>query len=508
MSPESPPALLARLFGLDSRSLAAFRVGMGALVTLDALDRLRDLSAHYTDAGALPRALTHAARWRPSLFFWDGSATWAGLLLVLTALAGVAIAVGWRTRAATVLAWVLVVSVQARNLYVLYGVDTVVRISLLWAIFLPLAGHLSVDRRSGRLPAPPRTVLSPTTAIYTLQIVIIYLVTWWLKTGPAWADGTAGWYTLQADVFTRHLGIAMRAWPTVLSYGTHATMVLEVVGPLALFWPRGTWRIRAVVIAVFWAFHISLGLMLHIGWWSWWSVLLWLGLVPGEVWDRLGWRVADGEGPRGWRSWLPQVAPSLAFGLVLWWNLATAFHSLPAVRGHWRHLAVALRLDQNWNMYAPEPLVEDGWPVVELVLADGTRVDALRGGAPRAWAKPDDPEAPYASERWRKYFWSLWLRTSQEARPPYLDWVCRTWNTSHPQEQRALQATLYWMLERSPAPGQPEPEAVPQRLRRQGCDAARHDRHLPAAGDDVDDDGPDAAGGASDPFGPPDPPQD
>ena len=44
-------------FTLDLRSLALLRMGLGGLVVLDVLLRLRDLTTFYTDAGVLPRAV-------------------------------------------------------------------------------------------------------------------------------------------------------------------------------------------------------------------------------------------------------------------------------------------------------------------------------------------------------------------------------------------------------------------------------------------------------------------
>ena len=46
-----------QLFGIDSRSLTAFRIGLGGLVLADLAYRALDFRAHYTDAGVLPRAL-------------------------------------------------------------------------------------------------------------------------------------------------------------------------------------------------------------------------------------------------------------------------------------------------------------------------------------------------------------------------------------------------------------------------------------------------------------------
>src|SRR5438270_677959 len=49
--------LLQRLFSIDLRSLALFRVGLAILFFGDLFERVSNLSAQYTDIGVLPRSL-------------------------------------------------------------------------------------------------------------------------------------------------------------------------------------------------------------------------------------------------------------------------------------------------------------------------------------------------------------------------------------------------------------------------------------------------------------------
>lgn len=46
------PPMAQVLFGLDVRSLAAYRIAVGLVVIGDLLDRAHDLKAHYTDQGS------------------------------------------------------------------------------------------------------------------------------------------------------------------------------------------------------------------------------------------------------------------------------------------------------------------------------------------------------------------------------------------------------------------------------------------------------------------------
>jgi len=66
-----------RLFGIDPRALAWFRICIGGIVLVDLFDRAADLERHYTDAGVLPRAdlarLFGFSRWYWSLHLLSGS---------------------------------------------------------------------------------------------------------------------------------------------------------------------------------------------------------------------------------------------------------------------------------------------------------------------------------------------------------------------------------------------------------------------------------------------------
>ena len=156
----------ADLFGLDLRSLAIFRVGLGLLLLGDLAIRAGDLSAHYTDQGVLPRsALT--ARHYVSLHFLDGTADFQGALFVLAGLAALALLAGWRTRAATVVSWLLLMSLHARNPMILQGGDALLRLLLFWGMFLPLGARWSVDGllRRGGGPAGGREVSAASAAL-------------------------------------------------------------------------------------------------------------------------------------------------------------------------------------------------------------------------------------------------------------------------------------------------------------------------------------------------------
>jgi len=143
---------------------------------------------------------------------------------------------------------------------------------------------------------------------------------------------------------------------------------------------------------------------------------------------------------------------------VVHWNLSTPPQVDVQVRAPWNRVASVLRIDQKWGMFAPYPLRDDGWFVVEGELRDGTKVDVRHGReeAP-SYDKPALVSADYKNARWRKYLMHLWKKDKKKYRPYYGQYLCRAWNgdADRPARRKLSKLQVHYMLERTPPPGQP-----------------------------------------------------
>lgn len=175
-------------YALDYRSLAVFRVLVALVVLIDLALRFPHTYTLYSDSGPYPRYLSmeniHPDRW--SVFFANGSPEFAWLLFVIGMVAAVSMMAGWRTRLATVVLWVIVLSLQSRNNHANSGADTLMRMSLFWGMFLPLGARWSADARLGA-PHDP-TVAGGTVANAVgfgliLQGACVYFFTALMKDG-------------------------------------------------------------------------------------------------------------------------------------------------------------------------------------------------------------------------------------------------------------------------------------------------------------------------------------
>jgi len=292
-------ARLQEVFGADLRWLAVFRIGLGVTILGDLVQRLTDLTAHYTDFGVLPRAdllQLSPSRWLISLHLISGVWQVQALLFGAAAVCAIALLVGYRTRLATFASWLLFCSLNTRNPMVVLGADVLLRVVLFWSLFLPLGARYSVDRAWRGTPASegPRLVSAGTVA-YLLQIALMYWITALRKSDPEWRSaGTALYYALSLDHLTTPLGHALLQFPGLLTGLTHGVFWLEVLGPLLLFCPVRTATIRTAVVLAFVALHAGIGATLRVGYFPWISALAMVVFLPSSFWDR--WSARAGEG--------------------------------------------------------------------------------------------------------------------------------------------------------------------------------------------------------------------
>jgi len=136
---------------------------------------------------------------------------------------------------------------------------------------------------------------------------------------------------------------------------------------------------------------------------------------------------------------------------VLAWNVRTLdfaywsrfFPTSANGLAHW------LRLDQRWNMFAPGPMLNDGWYIVEGLTVGGDRIDLWRAGRPVIADKPPLPSAEFTSQRWQKYMMNLRSQRQEGHRLLYLHYMCQQWNQQHEGDDQVVELQLVYMQERT-----------------------------------------------------------
>jgi hypothetical protein len=471
-------AALARVFGIDPRSLATLRIGLAFLLLVDLAIRAGDLRAMYGDEGMVPISAVRAwyghSPWVWSLHFLNGSVAFQGALFAIAAIAAAALFVGYRTWLATVISWVLLVSLHYRNPMVVNGGDVLLRMLLFWGMFVPLGCAWSLDVRLGRAPSPNGPVATVGTAALLIQMGLMYLLTATFKLNPTWLGGQGIVYALSYEAYVRPLGHWLAGQPGLVHNLSLATIAVEFAGPVLLFFPWRTAQARLVAVLVLASLHAGIELAITVGLFSFVCLVGLCAFLPAEFWDaavaRRGgawlsaWfprRAAAQETPAAasaggeFTRW-PLVGRRLAdaaclalLGYVVAWNLSTLPDELikvplaDAVKAPGRVLAVG----QTWGMFA-RPTTQNGWYVARATLRDGDTVDLLRSGEAASFEKPADLAARYPNHRWRKLFLNLSHERNELFRQGVADYLCRSWNERHepPRQVVAMELVYLWLL--------------------------------------------------------------
>jgi hypothetical protein len=332
----------------------------------------------YTDRGVLPGELLRATD-GPGVYL--SAHYWAGIhpalqaaLFLFTAGWAVMLIAGWRTRLATLACWYLVSSLQLRQPFAYLGGDSILRLMLFWGLFLPLGARFSVDGLRGRIPPRRNQHLSGATVALLLQVCFIYWATGIHKTGDLWWSGQAVAYALGADEWVTPFGIWLRDYPAVLSVLTYATLAVELFAPFLAFVPVLTPGFRLLTVSLFWGFHAGLAAAMNIGLFPLFAMVAWIPFVPGAMWERLQ------TAGNGIATDLPDVrsrAASVAALVILTYIailLGQRTALLPRLLPEQVQLVgKALRIQQSWVMFAPDPFRTSARYELRLTLADGSR---------------------------------------------------------------------------------------------------------------------------------------
>lgn len=498
------PTIVERIFGIDLRALGVFRILLAVYILCDLFQRSLDLRVFYTEDGVFPHqaAIQMAGNVLVYLspYMYVSTTTGVAFLFLLNALCALGLMVGWRTRLMTFLTWYLTIALHYRNGIVLHSGDVYLRMLLFWGMFVPLGARFSVDGSAAALKAfrqslPPR-ITSMGTVCLLIQIGMTYWFTVLLKTSPEWrTEGTAIYYALSIEQYALPIGQWLREIRWALKPLTHITFGLEILGPTLAFSPWATERLRFVIIPVMMAFHvIILNLTLDIGALSYICAFPWLLFLPSSGWDwltgawnrlpniapkqgvervrerlidwrnrRLTRRLEKGMRPPSLRlSLAGRITASAFLVYILIWNIHTTNLGLRKfVPPAYEPVQWFTRLDQNWAMFAPTPMHDDGWFVVPATTRDQKQVDLLQGGKPVSWEKPPVISHMYPNQRWSKYMMNLWGRVHEPYRIYYCQYLEREWNRTHPPEQELLSLQLIYMKKETlPDYAPPKPEKV------------------------------------------------
>ena len=413
---------------LDCRSLALFRIMLGIVTIVDLLDRASVFEIMYSENGLIPLEVVREMRGHPtfgvshfSLHMLNGSQIYQAGLFWIAGLCAACVTLGYRTRFFVIASWFLHASIMTRNPVYFSGADVTLGLALFWAIFLPLSNQFSIDRFRGRAPdSLGGTALRVGVACYLLQLLTIYVCAAYAK-DFTWRNGTALMHILQMDLLASDFGRYLTNYPAVLWGMTLGAWWLEALGTLLLFTPWGLRWGRGLCFLSFFSLHAGIALTCDIGLFPFFSMVLWLPIIPGGVWDWFGVHLAQAAesepGAASARSVIKNKKQTITILVAASSIIAVMLTTFPVgnlglVSRVSKAYVSRLKLSQNWTVFAKtEYLERDGWFIVEGTLKDGETVDLLRNYQPVQWSRP-----PLSGPRRVPVIWRTYLARQERSK--------------------------------------------------------------------------------------------
>lgn len=277
----------------EAYPLGLVRIAFGALMIGWSVSLLPNLQPFFGVNGVMPVQPQISYHWGFLTGFSDTSILVSWCILVCAA---AALTVGWHSRLAALVVFVLVLSFQHRNVWVFNSGDGLIRTLALFLAVSPCGAALSLDRRRsvGRFWSSEVRARWP-VRLLQVQLSLIYLASVQVKLdGDTWPDGTAVSYALRLEDM---IIIPVPQWvstsPLLTNVATWGTLAVELaIG--VLVWNR---LLRRYVLAAGIAMHISIMLSVSVGFFTPAMFVLYLAFIPSEAIKRLPKRIRRSAEP-------------------------------------------------------------------------------------------------------------------------------------------------------------------------------------------------------------------
>jgi hypothetical protein len=426
----------SRLFAIDLRSLAVFRIGMGMLLLYDCLSRARFLNSLYTDQGLMPIRSVGPLSVPDTIFFihgWFGSVEYAALLFVVMGLAAICLMLGLFTPVAAAVCWLLVNSLRMRIPNVDNGGDILCRVLLFWSIFLPLGACWSLDARR-RISSGVTHVVNIASAALLLTPALMYFESAFFKNGVTWFNGDAVSIALQEAYWSRPLADVLVGYPTLCRALTFITLGLEFICPFLLFSPFATRACRLTAMALLTSVQVGFAFTIEVGLFPFFSTLALVPFIPSKFW---GIAKVIPFSRSFWKVPIPFYVVLFPF---LLWTLC-CFVPIPFPP----FLTSSLRATgfaTGWAMYAPDPHIWNSSYTLAFRKADGTESpihDVLNDSVVRTYEKMKH------DKRSKGFLGTIMFK--KPIRFQFAEWLCR--GRKEPLDQTTVLVKLTrWRFDR------------------------------------------------------------
>jgi hypothetical protein len=201
-----------------------------------------------------------------------------GLLVIIVGiqmLALLSFTIGFKTKISTIVAFILLVSFNQRNINMLSSADLLLRILFMFMLFAPSGNAYSLDSFLAKLKGKPlkRNHANWVHRLIQIQIAVVYVSTVIAKAkGETWLDGSAVYYATRLVDLTRFPVPFILDWKWSVMLITWTTLIIELALGTIIFIDE--WRKPIIIFGII--FHLGIEYMMSIPTFEW---LMIVGLI-------------------------------------------------------------------------------------------------------------------------------------------------------------------------------------------------------------------------------------
>lgn len=441
-------------YSLSFKSLALMRIALALVCLSDLIIRVNDLTAHYTNDGIWPAHLIKNFGWYSgywSLHALYDSFAWETFMFTIHLFFVVLLLIGYKTKIANLLVWLLYISLHNRNLFILQAGDDLLRLTLFWGLFLPWHYTYSIDSFKNKFK-PQQNIFA--NLAYLLLIFSVYFFTVCLKTSPEWrTDGSAIYYALSLDqIKLPYTGDWLYTQPFLMKFLTYFVFLLEILIPVFILLPSKKIPFRFYTFLFIIILHIGIGLTLFVGLFFIINIVTAIALIPDSVLTKLAFFK---------KSYTPNLLinnkqnlyfsqfKNLVIIVLIFFNLLINLSAIQwfsyEVAKPLRGVLNAIKVSQYWGMFSPTVLKNDGWFVYDGRDSQGRQHDLRTDSDYVDFKKPKHVVSMYKTDRWRKLAENM-QGNNTFLRPLYCNYILNNWNVKHPNKKMAA-LNLYYVNE-------------------------------------------------------------
>jgi len=235
-------------FRCESTSpLGIFRIVFGIFILVIIVISYPNWERFYGPQGSLPLS-SLGESWSWSIFALTDIEWFVWGVFWVSIVAAVTFLIGFWTRLATIVLFIIFVSMLHRNINLINGQDQVAAMLLFFSIFAPLGDSFSVDalvrhRRHARVSAEP--FVQKLKPIWSLRLMQISVALIYLFSTPAkylgdiaWRDGSALYYVSLSDRWFRFPDIYFLHNTSLSMVLTFSTLIIQLAFALFVWFSK------------------------------------------------------------------------------------------------------------------------------------------------------------------------------------------------------------------------------------------------------------------------------